>query len=210
MNINVQLSPSSDSGGHAASLKCNPFLHVAASFSKDKKLRAEWAAADLEVKLAATDLSPQQDSNSLGFLGHEKWLGPEDISICMGPMTLDESGCHHFPHCANNIKWSHADNPPLKSYTFSVNTSGATIKPPSIMEHLQAALKQDIQDRVCTYLGHLWYRWLLSTMKPPWKWSQRIWKWRYRYESNTATRLEKKMTNAVKMRSLERIRACFQ
>lgn len=38
VNINVQLSPSPDSGGHAASLKCNPFLHVAASFSKDTKL----------------------------------------------------------------------------------------------------------------------------------------------------------------------------
>lgn len=72
VNINVQLSPSSDSGGHAASLKCNPFLHVAAFFSKDNKLRAEWTAAYLEVKLAATHLSPQQESNSLGFLGHDK------------------------------------------------------------------------------------------------------------------------------------------
>lgn len=72
VNINVQLSPSSDSGGHAASLKCNLFLHVAASLSKDKKLRAEQAAAYLEVKLAATHFSPQLENNSLGFLGHDK------------------------------------------------------------------------------------------------------------------------------------------
>lgn len=62
VNINVQLSPSSDSGGHTASLKHNLFLHVAASFSKDKKHWTERKAAYLEVKLAATHFSPQQDS----------------------------------------------------------------------------------------------------------------------------------------------------
>lgn len=81
VNINVQLSPSSDSRGHTASLKCNLFLHV-----------AEWTAAYLEVKLAATHSS----THNRKVIALDSWVmtsdyDPEDISICMGPMTVDES-----------------------------------------------------------------------------------------------------------------------
>lgn len=81
VNIHVQLSPSSDSRGHAAALKYNLFLHV-----------AEWTAAYLEVKLAATHSS----TNNRKVRALDSWVMTsdydcKDVFICMGPMTVDES-----------------------------------------------------------------------------------------------------------------------
>lgn len=62
-----------------------------------------------------------------------------------------------FLHCATNIKWSHADNPPLKVTPSACSKwpNGATCVPEasSGMQHLQAVSKQEIQDCLCT---HLW------------------------------------------------------
>lgn len=163
-------------------------------------------------------------------------MTPEDISICMGPMTVDESnhatGLSSFPHCANNNKWSQADNLPLR-FTPLVCSKRCTSGASSKMEHLQAASKQKIQYWVCTYLWYfysvlqliaehhettlkmtdfflnsgdgevtVWIHCCLKTKRTALQ--------TYLYESYTSTRLEKKITNAVKMRSLERIRVDLQ
>lgn len=71
--IHVQLSPSSDSRGHTASLKYTLFLHV-----------AEWTAAYLEVKLAPTHSS----TNNRKVRALDSWVmtsdyDPKDIFICI-------------------------------------------------------------------------------------------------------------------------------